>query len=163
MLSSVTGFVVGAIGEQAAGVAQVLQRVARALFQTQRRVVGDAAFEQCGVRDLRFAGVAIGAAAEQDDHLRRAFAPQLRGALQARVEIGVDAALRRMFAEQQQAAAVVGRAGRTAGDARHMQKIADVDQPRGQHARAARDETGVQHVGVEEQTQAVIQAAQARL
>ncbi len=99
-----------------------------------------------------------GAAAEQHDRPRRAGAPQRGGAGDARGEIGVEAAAGRVFAEHQEGLAAFGPGRRALRGAQDMGEVADVDQAGAERAGDRGDEAGMQHVAVEEQAAAVIDA-----
>lgn len=63
-----------------------------------------------------------------------------------------------MFAEHQQGLAAFGPGRRALRGAQDMGEVADIDQARAEHAGGRGDDAGVQHVAVEEQAAAVVDA-----
>ena len=82
-------------------------------------------------------------------------APQLAGAVDAGIEIGVDAPARRMLAEHQEAAADARLARRAAGDPQGMHEIPGIDQAEAERAGSQRDHADLHDITVEDQRNAV--------
>jgi hypothetical protein len=146
--------------EQAARVAQILQGVARILFQPQRRILVDAVSKQCGAGDVGFTRLTGRAAAEQNDHSRPACAHQRGGARDARGKIGVEASAGRMLAEHEQTIAMRRQTGRASCGADDTGEIAEIDHTGAERADGTGDQGGVQQVGIAPQTATVIETAQ---